>query len=1132
MMTSGSSDQTDPARPSPSAPTPEEIRAHLGRIIASASFARAPRMQRFLTFLVEETLAGREAQLKEFTIATCVFGKSDDFEPGTSAVVRVEAGRLRRLLAQYDLEGGQTDPIELQVPKGGYLPTFRRRYVQEDGAPSAAVVESRPAWLTQERRLVTALSCALSDESLAYALESGALDRLEQLHEACAMAALARGGEVDARASDRLIVYFGWPVAQEDAPVQALNAALDMVREAQRLCADQPVALRIGVATSPVITRGASTGEPGLRPSVMGEAPALATRMQMRAPANAILVAESTRRLTGANFNFLPAGALQAPVAGSLAWRLLGQRPVSTRFRARRHDVAYAQVVGRVEERALVASRWRLARAGEGQAVLLVGEAGMGKSRVAEAALDEIGREGLRLRVQCSPHHTNSALFPLVELLRGKLARWRRDDDAGPPLQRLLRRLDFNAPRDRSLLTHLVSGEDGATADRLSASQRKDLTLKLLTRMGLALARRRPVVVLVEDVHWADPTTLDLLQDLIEAVATTPMLVLMTSRPEGAPALLRSTNLTAVRLARLSREESSQLVDRLTAGMDLPAEARALIQDRAEGVPLFLEELTRFVLSGEQAEAAAAAVPESLSDLLAAQLDRLGATRAVAQSASVIGRVFSRRMLALSMGCPESDLAAPLDQLIAAGVLVRDRTGADRTFAFRHILLRDAAYRSLLDPSRRGLHLKIARVLLEACPQLAADRPEVVAHHLLEGGHSAASVPYWRDAGHQAAARHALAEAAANLRAALDALRATLGEDSREQELDLLLELSLTIRSAQGYVGEELAALYARAQVLAEDLDRPLKQLEVVYCLWTREAGQGHWPRAVDLAREFAARAQRLAPDDQIQLEALRLLGAADAFTGRFATARSHHEAALALYDPERHGPGYGFDPGIVAAAYLSWTVWHLGDIESAKRFATQAFSRAQAKGHPPTLAMVLAWVMFHALCDDDLSAVEQYNASLQALCSERECRYWRPFGAGCVAWVSFCRDGDPRHIDRVVECASLFEERYLTSVLLVLGARMALICGDPQRGLELVGKARGFIEEHDERVWEAEALRIEAELLHQARPQAADAALSLLDEALDVARRQGAVALEKRALHTRDELAAAIARLPLARRA
>ncbi|WP_163233913.1 AAA family ATPase [Caulobacter rhizosphaerae] len=1131
-MIATSSEQAGPGLMSPGLPTPGQIRAHLERVLASATFSRAPRMQRFLTFLVEETLAGREAQLKEFTIATCVFGKSDDFEPGTSAVVRVEAGRLRRLLAQYDLEQGQEDLIELQVPKGAYLPTFRWRNAVDTATAPVPIAEVAPTWLSQERRFVTALSCALSDESAAYALEGATLGVLEQLHEACARICLARGGEVDARAGDRLIVYFGWPVAQEDAPIQALNTALEMLAEAQRLAAGQPVALRIGVATSAVITRGGLGAEAGLRPAVIGEAPALATRMQQRAPANAVLVAESTRRLTGASFHFLPAGELTPPPAAGLTWRLLGSRPVSTRFRARRHDGVAAQIVGRREERALVASRWRLSQAGEGQAVLVIGEAGMGKSRVAEAALDEIGSNALRLRVQCSPHHTNSALFPLVELLRGKLARWRADGDARPPLQRLLRRLGFNDPWDSALLGRLVSGGDGDIEDQLSASQRKEMTLKLLIRMGLALAQRRPVAILIEDVHWADPTTLELLQDVIEASASTPMLVLMTSRPEGAPGLLRSTNLTAVRLARLPREEANTLVQQLTIGTELPADARALILDRGEGIPLFLEELTRFVLSEDYAESAAMAVPESLSDLLAAQLDRLGPTRLVAQTASVIGRVFSRRMLALCAGRTEPELDASLDQLVAAGVLVRDRMDGDRTFAFRHALLRDAAYRSLLDPRRRDMHLKIAGVLLDTFPELVAERPEVVAHHLLEGGRSTDSVPFWSDAGRLAAARHALAEATANLRMALVALRASPEQDCREHELGLLLELGLTIRSAQGYVGEDLGEIYTRAQSLAEELDRPIRQLEVVYCLWTYEAGRGRWPRAQELAREFDARAQRLPPDEQIKLEALRLRGASDAFTGRFASARAHHERAVALYDPDRHGPRFGFDPGVVAAAYLSWTVWHLGDIEAARRFAAQALTGAQAKGHPPTLALVFAWIIFHALCDEDLSSVEHYNAQLQALCTERECRYWRPLGAGCAEWAGFSRDGDPRHIDRIVECSSLFEERYLTSVLLILGARMCLRSGDAQRGLELIAKARKFIQEHDERVWEAEALRVAAELLHQARPAAIDAAQALLHRSLEVARRQDAVMLEKRSRRTLEELTEEASRLPIARRA
>jgi class 3 adenylate cyclase len=1110
--------------------TPQAIVTHVARVLESGPFARAPRMRRFLRFLVDETLAGRAARLKEYTIGTAVFDKPDDFDPLTSAVVRVEAGRLRRLLSQYEQEFGRNDALRVQIPKGSYVPVFTaRRAVVDSSITEPAPIEDRggaaPLW-PQERRLVTVLSCGLADESAQYALEGDLLDLLEQIHERCATIGLAHGADVDASSSDRLMVYFGWPTALEDAACRALGAALEMVATAQSTSAQRLIALRIGVATSEVIARGPRSPDAQFRASVIGAAPALANRLQLNAPPNAIIVAESTRRLTGTEFQFLASGELAGGDGGGMIWRVVGDRPAATRFRAR-HRGVQGEIVGRQEERALIFSRWRLCVAREGQGILLLGEAGIGKSRLAESILEDARREGLRLRAQCSPHHTNSALFPMVDLLRSRLGLWRSRQGLDVTITRMLERLKLDDDIDRALLTELLTGDDTGRAAGLLASRRKGLTLKLLIRVALALAEIQPVILLVEDVHWADPTTLELLQELIDASANTRLLLILTSRPEGAPQFARQTNLTAIRLARLPRENCSELIGRVTGVMELSDFSRGLIVDKAAGVPLFLEELTKHFLAQQTLDPSTATVPESLNDLLAVQLDRLGPVRGVAQIASVLGRHIPREVLVLAAGREVAELDAALDQLLAAGIFVRVQ--ASEVFAFRHALLREAAYHSLLDPARRELHRRIGNIFVDSFPGVAAEYPEVIAHHLLEGGCAERSIQYWIDAGRMAAGRYALAEATAHLRTALTALELIPEIDRQERELALLLELGLVIRSACGYGDEQLRTIYERAQRLAEALNRPAQQLDVVYGLWTHAAGRGDWRRALRLAHQFEERSVQLRSDDQLEVEAHRLLGGSYAFIGDFRASKEHHERAFALYDPARHGPRLGFDPGVTAAAYLSWTLWHLGETAEARRFASKALAAAEAKRHPPTLAMAYSWLTFHAVCDDNFEAVKQYDASLRLLCDEQECRYWQPLVAACAEWAAFQQDRDPNRLKRLAANEVAFEERYLNSCLLVLGARICHSLEMPAQGLEFVERALSFVEEHDERVWEAEALRVKAELLLQWRPVDSDEAERLLSKAAEVARLQGAIQIERRVLETASRLAT---HLPQARAA
>jgi class 3 adenylate cyclase/ABC-type transport system involved in cytochrome c biogenesis ATPase subunit len=1094
------------------------INEHVARILGSAPFARAPKMQRFLAFLVEETLAGRASQLKEYTIAVTVFRKPVDFEPGTSATVRVEAGRLRKLLMQYRVEHGGSDAIIVEVPKGSYVPTFRHANDEKAAVDRRLdAVEQIPSWSTrEERRLVTVLSCALGDERSVSrsSIAEEFLDSFDVFHEQCTAIAQQHGGTVDCGASDRLIVYFGWLNAVEDAAGRALTAAVEMLASVQGTLRARGLGVRLGVATSEVVTRGAGPAPASTRAVIIGEAPASVMKLLLKAPLNAILVAESTRRLTGAAFDFIPAGSLDDQEAEPhLLWRLLRPKTALTRFRAK-HAGSRSAIIGRREEAALITSRWQLSLQSEGQGVVVVGEAGIGKSKLVEAALERVADQGAQIRVQCSPHHTNSTLYPFVELLRNQLdADIAADVPRQEQLDGLLASYGSSDPLDQALLATLLSQSGDEALSTLSASQQKDLTLQLLSRLLRVQVERRPTVLLVEDVHWADPTSIELLQDILRMAGNIQLLVLLTSRYDLQPACTQQTNVTSIRLTRLPKQDCNDLIDSMLSAALLSAPSRSLILEKAEGIPLFLEELTKLFLAADSNRLQDASIPESLSDLLASQLDRLGSPRSVAQVAAVIGRQFSKEMLALASGHAQQ-IDTALDQLVAAGVMVRQGAATSNLFSFRHALLRDAAYGSILEHSRRELHYKVAGLLVDAFPEIAAGHPEIIAGHLMDATRYEEAIPFWIDAGRKAASRYALAEAIADFRRALQALQALPDtRENRERELEVLIDLGLVIRHARGYGDEELQSIYQRGRVLAAELGKQEQLASVIYGLWTHAAGRGEWRTAARLATEFESLSRRTDDDSQLEVEAFRLLGASAAFTGEFAIARRHFERALSIYDVSQHGPRFGFDPGAASAAYLSWTAWHLGHRDEARSYAARALVIGEAKNHASTLAMVLSWLMFYEVCDENVEAITVYNDRLQAVCSERDCRYWQPFGAACAEWAAFQRDADARHLERLLEAATQFREHYLTSCLLLMGAD---ICKDLRRaehGLQLVAKALQFIEAHDERVWEAECSRLTGELLLLGPRPEIRRARKLLLRAIKTARHQEALELEQRAV-------------------
>lgn len=1103
-MTQSSIDAHDAPRPDES-----EMRAHLDQVLTSPVFERSPRMHRFLRYLCEEMFAGRGALLKEYSIALAVFDKPEDFDPATSATVRVEAGRLRRLLTSYQVYHGQSDTVLISIPKGGYVPVFKRQTAQsealetKDNLPVTAPNPDLPSHM--ELSWITALSCAFRMRGISR-LSAEFLDEFNRFRAYFSSIIEQSGGVIENSATVRLTVYFGWPTSLEDAPGRAMTAAMKIISRARSAHRDN-CDIRIGIDTGKVLSRPCLA-----QPLILGEAPIIASQILEHAPPNAILVSEETRRHSNTVFQAIPAGAVNAENGHQIPlWRLLSPRS-TTRFLAKQ-EASPAGIVGRLAELDLLCSRWHLACAGEGQSVVIEGEAGIGKSRLSEAILKRLRSTGFQIRLQCSAHHSNSALYPVIQILR----RWLiGHDPSSARLGRILEKFGLDEPVNRTLLQALLVPADGLEDMEQappSASEKKEKTFQLLIAILSTLCDRKPVILLVEDMHWADPTTLELMRYAASACQDLRLYLLMTGRPGCASCFGPGQPVTVLRLTRLSRQDCGRMIDGIAGDAALPTSARDAIIDKADGVPLYLEELTKLLLAQNAGDDDFGPVPDSLNDLLASQLDCMGFARRVAQVAAVAGRDFSGEILKALVGDEEDRIGAAIDQLLAAGILTRSRSNGKGRYSFRHALLRDAAYASMMDADRKDLHYRVADTLIGSFPEIAADHPELVAVHMRQAGRLDEAVPFWLDAGRKAAQRYALAEASANFRAAIEALASTPPSIERsERELAALLELGTTVREAEGYYAAGLEEIYKRARLLAEEVGRSEARAASLHGLWTVAAGRGQWKDADLLAMEFDRFIHSLGRNARLEAEGGRLLGAGAAFRGDFARARAHFEQVTSIYDAAEHGRSFGYDPGVASAAYLSWVYWHTGNPDGGKREADRALAMAEALGHPPTSSLVLVWLLFHAVCERDYGRIHAYNDRLQQVCSQQVCRFWQPFGRACLSWASFHSTRDPAHLDQLLAHTRAFSEHYLTSCLHLLAADVCNELGQYEKGLHHAGLAATFMAEHDERIWEAEYWRLLGQL-HARWGSEKKVARRCLEQALATARQQRAVMLEQRAI-------------------
>jgi class 3 adenylate cyclase/tetratricopeptide (TPR) repeat protein/ABC-type transport system involved in cytochrome c biogenesis ATPase subunit len=955
-------------------------------------------------------------------------------------------------------------------------------------------------------------------------------------HRAVAEVIAKFDGFVAKYMGDGVLAYFGYPRAHEDDAERAVRAGLALVAAVPRLelAAEVGLQVRIGIATGLVVVGDLTGSGEAQERGVVGETPNLAARLQTLAQPGTVVIASSTRRLTGGHFDYCELGGLalkgfDEPVS---AWQVLAESTVESRFEAQ-HEIALTPLIGREEELELLRRRWRQAEEGEGRVLLLVGEAGIGKSRLTRALLAGLaGEPHLRLRYFCSPHHRNSALFPVISQLE-HTAGFLRDDTAEQKLAKLdiLLARAAAAPEAVDLIADLLSLPARHPAPNLSPQQRKEKTLAALLAQLDGLVREQPVLMLFEDLHWIDPTSLELLTAIIDRVQRLPVLLLATARPEFTPPWPSHAHVTALSLTRLSRRECVALIERITAGKVLPDAVLEQILSRTDGVALFIEELTKTVIEsgmlidmGDRYRMAgplpSLAIPTTLHDSLTARLDRLAPVKEVAQIAACIGRDFDYDLLAAASGMPEDGLRSALETLQRAELVIA-RGLAGEQYSFKHALVRDAAYAGLLRSRRVQLHAAIAHAIEWSFAPVVEAEPETLAYHLTEAGLPEKAAGYWLRAGKIAVARYANIEAIAHLRRGIEALSGLLDSATKDRlELDLQLTLGPCLIATQGFLSNTTAATVTRARELCERLGDAPEYPQVLQWSGGMHMVRGELPEMLD-AITVAVGLAETAGNRPAAVNAIRGAGMALLFMGRLNEARQMIERSIAEFDicdeaESLATRGLGQDAGVAGMALMGWTLWALGYPDMARARVGAALERAEAIGHPHSQAYATYYAsVLHALRCEPAVAHTHAERCL-ALSEEHGFGVWRNL---VRAVRGICADQLNPSPDSLATVSSELADHVGTGYLFAITALYAVLSRamlarhqlSPAR--EYIGKGLGIAEQHNERIFEAEFLRLRARaLVIEGGPGALTDAQRLLEESLAIARSQNARSLELRA--------------------
>ena len=876
--------------------------------------------------------------------------------------------------------------------------------IADNPAAAGAAVTSEVAARTgsAERRQLTILVCGMVGSAARSArLDPEEIrDSIASFHKGIADVVARFDGLVAPYAGNDVLVYFGYPAAREHDTEQAVRAGLAIVDAVRRLkgTSDATLQARVSIATGVVVV-GEPPGTSGAGPLVaIGEAPDLAARLQAAALPGEVVIAASTLRLVGRVFDCRALDAIEIeglahPVE---AWQVRGERAGVSRFEARRSG-ELTPMVGRQEEIERLLHRWDQAKGGEGQVVLLSGEPGIGKSRIAESLLLRLPWEPHAcLRYFCSPHHTHSTLHPFIEHLK-QAASFETGSDAGAKLDKLealLRPAAKILSRDVALLAELLGLQAQGRYPALTVSPRQkgEMTIAAFLDQLDGAAAHGPALIVFEDAHWIDPTSQDLLNRMVARVASLPVLLVATVRPELQPAWVGEPHVTMLPLSRLGRRDSAGIVAGVAKDKTLPDEVIQQVLVHADGVPLFIEELTRTLLeSGLLRETSdryvldgplpPLATPTTLQASLVARLDRLSSVKDVAQIGAAIGREFSHELIAAVSTLLPPDLEAALERLTASGLVSRRGSVPDASYAFKHALVRDAAYVTMLRSQRRQLHASIAKTLVEQFPALADSQPEIVARHFAEAGLAAEAIGYWRRAGQLAASRGAFGEAQQAYQAALSILLAMPSSSDRDAlELPLQGSLADVLRITRGYSAPETIAATTRARMLSEKSGDIAQQFSQVVGMWAAASSSGDYRTARRLADQVLELA--LVDRSDVSLAHAHMIQMTSWYRiGNLLAAEDYFERGKHLFK----SPEFRKQPGWTAQTYgnAANMAWIMGDQVKSQQRIDKMLSVAQENDSPYDLAFAQSMAAILAVLSDNLPAATRFAENSMQLSHE-----------------------------------------------------------------------------------------------------------------------------------------------------
>ncbi|MGA9198780.1 MAG: adenylate/guanylate cyclase domain-containing protein [Pseudolabrys sp.] len=1040
-------------------------------------------------------------------------------------------------LTEGDLE-------KLGIPLGDRKRLIKAIKATTDPSPSASLFASEVGdnapndyspMVAAERRYLTVMICDLVGSTALSARldpeDMGAV--IDAFQATCARIMLAFDGFIADFRGDGILAYFGYPRAHEDDAERTVRAALDIAAAVARLKtrAQEPLSVRIGIATGLVVV-GDLGGAGALREhTVVGDTPSLAARLQALAEPGTVVVATSTRRLLGDRFRLRDLGlhkvkGIAEPIA---AWAVDGMSASESRFEAV-HAAGLADLVGREDEIDFLLKRQRLAWKGEGQIVLISGEPGIGKSRLAAALEERIADEPhTNLRYQCSPHHANSALYPFIAQLE-RAAGFKADDTSEQRLDKLEAVLAIAASRVQDtapLFAALLSIPLGDRYPRLALNpaQQRRRTLAALLDHFENLARQKPILLLFEAAHWADATSLELLDLTVERVRQLPVLALFTLRPEFEPPWVGLPNVGTLTLGRLDRNDVESMVTQVTQGRALPTEVMNQIVAKTDGNPLFVEELTKAVLEGDilvkdadgyrlDGPLPPLAIPATLQASLMARLDRLAPVKEISQIGAAIGREFSYSLMRELVGRDETALKHALTKLEQAELVFRRGEPPEAIYSFKHVLVRDAAYESLLKSRRQQLHGQIARAMKEKFPDIVVSQPEIVAHHFTEAGLAEPAIDYWLKAGNLALSRFPNV-AVGHLKEGLKQIP-NIDDPVLRNKYELLLQTSLgnSLQATQGWSTDSVKHAYTRALQLSKEGGLDQHTLPAVFGLWTWHFLRAALGEAQVLAEHLLNTAEKV--DDSVRkVLAHEALGFTLFAQGKFDAAHAELERSISLCEDSKASVYLDLaahDPRVHVRSYDSMALWFLGYPDQALRICAEARRYADASQHPYSEAMERTISLrVRQFRGEAVIVASQVNTAI-ALCQEHEFVHYLAMALMLRGWASAQQGEFEKGIAEIRE--GLEKER-ATGALLFESYSLGLLA-DACIKNERYGQAFDALhqaqlrldEENSGRFFAAEIYRLLGET-HLRSNQNLDQAEHYFSKGLKIARRQKAKSLE-----------------------